>query len=423
MLDAPAVARARWSGIALRNSPVAGWLISRTLALVAFVLFEYTVRNDVNYYWRSLHAMLAGAPLGHTLREYPVPVFATMLPQYALAGGNRHGMLVVFAASMLAVDAWFTRFLWRRSAAAGGRRWTPALTFWLCFVPLMGPMSFFRFDLIPAVLTGVAMCTAMARPARAGALVAIGAALKFWPALLLPALLLERTRRRSVLSGFLVVGAGLAGASLLIGGPGRLVSPLRWQSGRGLQIESIAATPLMVARMVHPRGRWRVFNSRYKAFEIHGAGSHALVQLSSVLQLVGIVFLVVVWVRAFRAIPTAELTGWLCVATVAIMTVTNKTLSPQYILWLGGPIAAMLLHAPADAAVRRYAAVLLATAALSQLIYPIFYNGLDGITASIRPLSTVLLLIRNLAMIWLTVAACAAAWRSSGRAQSALQSD
>ena len=31
------------------------------------------------------------------------------------------------------------------------------------------------------------------------------------------------------------------------------------------------------------------------------------------------------------------------VATIAIMTVTNKTLSPQYLLWLGGPIAAMLL--------------------------------------------------------------------------------
>ena len=409
MPDAPAVVGERARTGRIIGSPAALWVVSRTAAFVALALFEYTVRNDVNYYWRSLNAMLAGTGLAQTLREYPVPVLATMLPQYAVSGGNRHVLLVVFAASMLAVDAWFTRFLYR----AADSRWSPALVFWLCFVPSMGPMSYFRFDLIPAVLTGVALSTAAVRPARAGVLVAVGAALKLWPALLLPALLLERARRRPVVVGFVVAGTVLALASLIIGGTGRLVSPLRWQSGRGLQIESIAATPLMVARAFHPHGVWRVFNSRYKAYEIHGAAAHALITLSTVAQLAGFTFFVALWIRAFRAVPSVRLAGWTCLATVAVMTVTNKTLSPQYVLWLGGPVAVLLVQAPRDVLLRRFAAVLLVTAGLSQLIYPIAYNGLNDITPWLRPLSTTLLVLRNALMLWLTMAACVAAWRAA----------
>jgi hypothetical protein len=95
------------------------------------------------------------------------------------------------------------------------------------------------------------------------------------------------------------------------------------------------------------------------------------------------------------------------------MTVTNKTLSPQYILWLGGPIAVLLVQTPLDRRVRRVAAGLLLTAGISQFVYPLFYSGIDGESATRRPWVTALLLTRNALVVWLTVVACAAAWQAS----------
>jgi len=54
--------------------------------------------------------------------------------------------------------------------------------------------------------------------------------------------------------------------------------------------------------------------------------------------------IVALYLRAFRSAEPSLVAVGLCIlATVAIMTVTNKTLSPQYLLWMGGPMAALLV--------------------------------------------------------------------------------
>ena len=67
------------------------------------------------------------------------------------------------------------------------------------------------------------------------------------------------------------------------------------------------------------------------------------------------------------------------------MIVTNKTLSPQYLLWLGGPVAALLLlrhrATPAERrAIRHTAYALLALALLTHLVYPLLYDGCSAAT-------------------------------------------
>ena len=141
----------------------------------------------------------------------------------------------------------------------------------------------------------------------------------------------------------MVVGFGLAARQPAGRRLARLFSPLTWQSDRGLQIESIWSIPLMVARAVRPDA-WTVDISRYQAYEIFGPGVGFWVEVSNVATVVGLVALAVLFVRAFRAgggTPVAV--GFLVLTTVAVMIVTNKTLSPQYLLWLGGPGAALLL--------------------------------------------------------------------------------
>src|ERR1700712_2397441 len=383
------------------------WLLSRSLMLTILVfLHESDPAGDVVYYSHSLHQMFDGAGLGNTLQEYPLPVFAVMLPQFLLGFGNQVAFVLLFALSMIVVDAVFTRALWR----ADGNRRGDATNVWLWFVPAVGPLAYFRFDLVPAALAGGAVLVAIRRPAVAGILTALGAALKLWPAVMLPTFLIRRADRRQVLVGFLSTGVLIGVLALAIGGFKRTLSPLHWQSARGLQIESIAATPLMLARMVHPVGTWDIRVSQYKAFEIFGPGVHLTSRLTSVLTVLGGLLLVVLWWRGHSAAaPSARTLGWIFLATALIVTVTNKTLSPQYLLWLGGPAAALAVVAPADPAVRTFARVLLVTAVGTQLGFPVGYNALLK-THSLMPLVALDLAARNLLLLWLTWYAVRQVW-------------
>jgi hypothetical protein len=386
------------------------WLLARSLMLTILVfLHESDPAGDVVYYSHSLHQMFDGAGLGNTLQEYPLPVFAVMLPQFLLGFGNQVAFVLLFALSMLLVDAVFTRVLWR----ADGNRRGDATNLWIWFVPAVGPLAYFRFDLVPAVLAGGAVLVAIRRPAVAGMLTALGAALKLWPAVMLPTFLIRRADRRQVLVGFLSTGVLIAVLALAVGGFKRTLSPLHWQAARGLQIESIAATPLMVGRMFHPHGVWNIRLSQYKAFEIFGAGRNFIVIATTVLTVLGGLLLISLWWRAWKlALPSAELFGWLFLATAMIVTVTNKTLSPQYLLWLGGPVAALAVRKQADHAVRTFARVLLITAVATQLEYPIGYPSLLK-TQWLMWLITLILAVRNGLLVWLTWYSVREVWRQT----------
>ncbi|HET6210092.1 MAG TPA: glycosyltransferase 87 family protein [Jatrophihabitans sp.] len=395
-----------------RSAIMLRWVLSRALVLTIMVFaHESDVSGDVTYYATSLHQLFHGAGLHNTLQEYPLPVFAVLLPQFLLGLGNQVAFTILFAISMLVIDAGFTALLWH----GDGRRRGDATNLWLWFVPALGPLSYFRFDLVPAVLAGGAVLAAIRRPALAGALTALGAALKLWPAVMLPTFLIRRGDRRAVLAGFFSTGILVGGLALALGGLRRTLSPLHWQAARGLQIESVLATPLMLARAVHPVGVWTIRLSKYKAFEIFGAGSRLLITLSSVLTVLGGLLLITLWRRALRlGTPSAETLGWLFLATALIVTVTNKTLSPQYLLWLGGPVAALAVRAPADHAVRSFGRVLMVTALATQFTFPIGYNALLK-THSLMPLVALDLALRNTLLVWLAWYAVRQVWRQTAR--------
>jgi 4-amino-4-deoxy-L-arabinose transferase-like glycosyltransferase len=161
--------------------------------------------------------------------------------------------------------------------------------------------------------------------------------------------------------------------------------------------------------------------SQYQAHEIFGPGVDAWVMISSIATLLGLAVIILLTVRAFRhdgSTPAAI--GFVVLATVAIMTITNKTLSPQYLLWMGGPMAALLAYRAQarpdeQPAINRIAGQVLILALLTQLVYPLFYNGYLGREGhAMIIISTIVTAIRNLALVAFTIEVCLMAWRMLG---------
>jgi 4-amino-4-deoxy-L-arabinose transferase-like glycosyltransferase len=101
-------------------------------------------------------------------------------------------------------------------------------------------------------------------------------------------------------------------------------------------------------------------------------------------------------------------------AIILIMIVVNKTLSPQYILWLGGPLAALIGGGDDDSrpslswpVIWAFGCVVLAF--LTQVIYPLRYSEIVFGYGTPQAIAT--LVIRNGLLLIFTVIAFWRAWQ------------
>jgi hypothetical protein len=391
---------------------VRGWLVSRVLTFLILIP-ENNILGDVRYYARQLEALAGATPVTEVLREYPAPSLAVFAPPWWASASSRTTYLTLFVLLMVAIDAAFTAALWRSS----GRRPTPGVRVWLVLVPCLGPLTFTRFDLVSAALAGAALLALAARrPLGAGLLAAAGAAVKLWPAALAPALLLHRDRPARVLAGFAGLGAVAVAATLTGGGTARLLSPLTWQGDRGLQIETIWAVPLLWGRAFSPQ-TWSTPYTRFFAFQVEGPGAAALTTLSTVATAAALGLLCWLWWRAARTGTPASLVlvGLLGLAAACLLILPNKTLSPQYLLWIGGLLAALGAVVPDEPLLPRLNLLVVVTCVLTQVLYPLGYGMLTGPHWS-NALGAALLTARNGLLIAITVLVVARVVRLTRRA-------
>lgn len=378
---------------------VRSWLVSRTLTLLILIP-ERNILGDVRYYGRQLEALFGAAPVTEVLREYPAPALAVFVPPWWLTDGAEKPYQAAFVVLMVAIDLAFTAALWR----ASGRRPTPGVRVWIWLVPCLGPLTFTRFDLVSAALAGAALLALAARrPTSAGLLAAAGAAVKLWPAALAPGLLMHRDRPGRVLAGFAGLGAVAVAATLAGGGTTRLLSPLTWQGDRGLQIETLWATPLLWAR-AFSSGTWSTPYTRFYAFQVEGPGAAALTTLSTIATVAAVGLLVWLWWRAWRTGRPADLAlvGLLGLAAACLLILPNKTLSPQYLLWIGGLLAALGAMVPDEPLLPRLNLLVVVSCLLTQVLYPLGYGMLTGPHWS-NAIGAALLTARNGLLIAVTV--------------------
>lgn len=384
------------------------------LTMIALLLGkELTARGDVTYYFGKI-SRLPEVGLGQTLTEYPTPVVWMLQLPRLLGGRDNDSYWILFMVLMGLLDAGLTAWLWWRGRRTGS--W--AALYWTFFTFLIGPLVYLRFDIVPAVLAVAALLLLTRLPAVAGALVAVGAAIKLWPALLVAGLFGRRDRRPQVWWGVGVTGVVLVALSLLAGGWGRLVSPLAWQGERGLQIESVWATPTMVNVLAHP-GRYYIQISPYQAYEIYGPGVDAMLVVTSVATVLGGLAIIALAVRAWRS-PGHDLrtAAMVMTAIIAVMIVTNKTFSPQYLVWLGGPLSVLLLargEGPQRPQERTLLVLGLVLALLTHLVYPLFYSWVTTAGPGLgRTTMTLVLAARNVGMLVFTGMAFGQAWSMLG---------
>lgn len=399
---------------------VAVALVARLVVALVWVFGQGLGLGDLPYY-ADRSANLSGVGPSGVLREYPTPTAWVLSWPHAFGPVEEATYAFWFITGIVVAEIGFCVLIWRSGSAYRG--W--AIAAWSVFLAMTGPLVWLRFDLLPAVLVGAAALLVVRRPAVAGSLLALGAGLKLWPALLLPALLgrLRRTPRTTWLlpfAGFTITGVVIVIASLAAGGWDRLVSPLTWQADRGLQIESVPASPLMFLR-AWDLGGWNVNMSHYQAFEIFGSGVTTLLMVANLSAIIGV--LIGIGLAAWQLTRTsADPSGTagiaLMVAIIGLLIITNKTLSPQYIVWLAGPIVVLVARQGlGDRLAQRWLLGLLLIAALSHVVYPVLYGHLNGMDDDVfwTPVVTLVLTVRNLALMALTVDAIRAAWRTVGR--------
>jgi hypothetical protein len=202
----------------------------------------------------------------------------------------------------------------------------------------LGSVTLVRYDLWPALLTAGALLALVAGRPRLGlGLLAVGAAAKVYPLVLVPIALVYVRRERGMreagiaLAVCATVLALVVGPFLLFAGDG-LLDTISRQAGRDLQVESLGAGVLL---LLHQLGAYtpEATNS-LRSFSLGGSVADAVATALTILQALAVL---AVWIAyASRDMRDAEPRRLLLASAAAVVAFVTfgKVLSPQYLLWL-----------------------------------------------------------------------------------------
>ena len=339
------------------------------------------VTSDVTLYryWAERIVRDRDVPYADVAVEYPPGSLPFIVAPEIVSVSSYRSALI---ATMLLIDG-----LGLLGVVRVARRWGSALGpwLWVLLIPLIGPISFVRLDLVPAVATIWMVERASAkRWGGAGAWLGAGTAAKLYPVLFLPMVtLVSPIRRRTVMWAVLVMGL----AFLPFAGSPRGVfsSIFAYHAGRDIQIESTWGLVLLVASRLGGSGS---IGFDAGSFNVTGPMATTMQGLALLLSLV---VLAIGTLSVQRYVPredASSLTG-LMFAVLALLLSISTILSPQFIIWLAamGAAAGCVRNSPIGVPLL----LLLPIAGLTQLIYPFEYHHVLGADTS----ALVVLGVRN----------------------------
>ncbi|NTW42687.1 MAG: DUF2029 domain-containing protein, partial [Cellulomonadaceae bacterium] len=232
----------------------------------------------------------------------------------------------------------------------------------------------------------------------AAGLITAGAWVKVAPgALLLPLAAAARRPWRDVIAPAAGVCAVVVGSVAAGGGAQNLLSFLSDQGTRGLQVESVAASPWVIASLLTDAVQIHL-NSELITYEITGPGTQVAASVLNLVLVLAVAAVGGVLVVARRRGVAAAAVLPASLTLLTLLIVTNKVGSPQYVTWLAAPLTVLLATGPVRAHGRWCevaVVVTLAAAFLTQSVFPWGYNAL--LTGS--PVVAAALVTRNALLV------------------------
>jgi hypothetical protein len=272
---------------------------------------------------------------------------------------------------------------------------------------LLGQVLIERFDVLPAAFTAAALAASVRGRFRAGgAILGVGAAVKIYPALLIPVLAIaafrQRGRREALWVAGIAVGAAVAVVvPFAVASPGDTWNSLQVQFRGGLQIEALASSVLVLTSHAADAMDIRPFDlvahgagSGLIRFELGGPGVAFVKATMNVVLAFSLCWL---WVGLWRSrLGLREELLRFAAATVAAVLALGTILSPQYVVWLL-PVVPLVAGRRGAAAVVAFAVA----AYLTGVWFPDRYFDYQG-DLEVGP--AWLLLARNLAIVTVLLA-------------------
>lgn len=348
-------------------------------------------------------------PLGDVQFTYPswwsLATSTAEYPGLTTTGVYPFLSLVPIAVGAQGLTWWFAMVTILNSVAVAilaSRRLSAALA-WLLFQLALGPIALGRIDAVTVALAVIAVALGDRSPRIAGVLVAVATWVKVWPIALGVAAIrtphFASFARWSIGAAVVILGLGV-----VVGDLASVFSFLGQQQGRGLQVESVAATPWLWDAWIGG-GSTIAFSPDIYTFEISGPGTEVAAGILTILQLVvlaAIGGLLVVHRRSTGGVNTTTF-GYSLLAIIAVLITANKVGSPQFVSWIAVPLVALVLVEGSRISAP-VVAVIGSIAVLTHLVYPYVYFAF----LELRTVPLVLLTARNLLEVALVVIAVVA---------------
>jgi len=302
---------------------------------------------------------------------------------------------VGWAVMVAAVDAVAFAVLLGRGRSRGR---VIAAWFWLIAIVCLGPVGMYRIDGVTVPIAVLALLWLVGRPWLASLLLSAATWMKVWPAALLAAALVALRRRGAVVGGAVLVSAVVLASVLVAGGPEHALGFVSGQTGRGLQVEAPISGAYLWGALLGMDGFWVYYDQELLTFQVTGTQVDLVIDaMTPILALAAVGIAALGALKARRGARFVQLFPVMALSLVAALIVFNKVGSPQFQTWL---FPVIVLGLAIDR--RRWwmpALVVLAAAALTQLVYPVLYMGI----LYPEPLAVTVLTVRNLLLMALLV--------------------
>jgi len=305
---------------------------------------------------------------------------------------------VVYQIEVFLFDLLGLYLIYRIARNRGEAPWKMLMAYSLAILAI-GPIITKWYDIFPAIIVLLAIYYFQAGRYKTGwFLLALGTMTKIYPIAIAPILFIHHLcnhEYKHVWSGISVfIATSLATiAPFIIISPGSLLNLITYHTQRGIQLETTYSSFLLTAGKISSSPPQLTF----------GAGSWNVIgpladNLASISTFVLVFFLLVTYWFIYRQINKDKNQfrdiGSYSILVIAVILITSKVLSPQYLIWLF-PLLPLLSGR------QRYVmwGIFIVIGALTYYIFPLHYVELIYLENE----AVAILLLRNVLLVLLTV--------------------